>query len=53
MWDKKSVGQMNTELIFEKLHLIRKRKFRIFDSIAVIFYLSFNMSSYFRVIRNP
>ena len=46
------MGQKNTELIFEKLNLIRKRKLRIFDSMAVTFYLSFHMLSYFRVIRN-
>ena len=34
-----SVGQKNAELIFEKLHLIRKLKFQIFNSMAVIFYL--------------
>ena len=47
-----SVGQKNAELIFEKLHLISKLKFRIFNSMAVIFYLSFHMLSYFRVIHN-
>ena len=45
-----SAGQKNAELIFEKL--IRKLKFRIFNSMAVIFYLSFHMLSYFRVIYN-
>ena len=47
-----SAGQKNVELIFKKLHLIRKLKFRIFNSMAVIFYLSFHMLSYFRVIHN-
>ena len=47
-----SAGQKNVELIFKKLHLIRKLKFRIFNSMAVIFYLSFRMLSYFRVIHN-
>ena len=45
-------GKKNAELIFEKLHLIRKLKIRIFNSMAVIFYLSFHMLSYFRVIQN-
>ena len=48
----KSAGQKNAELIFEKLHLIRKLKFRIFNSIAVIFYLSFHVLSCFRVIHS-
>ena len=47
-----SAGQKNAELIFEKLHVIRKLKFRIFNSMAVIFYLSFHVLSYFRVIHN-
>ena len=47
-----SAGQKNAELIFEKLHLIRKLKFRIFNSMAVIFYLSFHMLSYFWFIHN-
>ena len=38
-----SAGQKNAELIFEKLHLIHKLKFRIFNSMAVISYLSFHM----------
>ena len=36
-----SAGQKNAELIFEKLHLIRKLKFHIFNSMAVIFCLSY------------
>ena len=44
--------QKNAELIFEKLHLIRKLNFRIFNPMAVIFYLSFHILSYFRVIPN-
>ena len=48
----KSAGQRNAELIFEKLHLIRKLKYRNFNSMAVILYLSFHMLSYFRVIHN-
>ena len=40
------------ESIFEKLNLIFKHKFRIFYSMAVIFYLSFHVLFYFRVIRN-
>ena len=48
----RSAGQQNGELIIEKLHLIRKLKFRIFNSMAVIFYLSFHMLSYFWVIHN-
>ena len=47
-----SAGQKNAELTFEKIHLIRKFKVRIFNSMAFIFYLSFHMLSYFRVIRN-
>ena len=47
-----SAGQKNAEVIFEKLHLLRKLKFRIFNSMAVIFYLSFHMLSYSRVIHN-
>ena len=47
-----SARQNNAELIFEKLHLIRKLKFRIFNSTAVIFYLSIHILSYFRVIHN-
>ena len=42
-----SAGQKNAKLIFEKIHLIRKLKFRIFDSMAVILYLSFHMLSIF------
>ena len=38
--------------MFEKLHLISKFKFRIFHSMAVIFYLSFLILSYFWVIHN-
>ena len=41
---------MNAELIFEKLHLIRKLKFRISNSLAVIFFHS--TLSYFWVIHN-
>ena len=48
----RSAGQQNRELIIEKRHLIRKLKFRIFNSMAVIFYLSFHMLSYFRVNHN-
>ena len=40
---------MNAELIFEKLYLIRKLKFRNFNSMAVISYLSFRMLPYFQV----
>ena len=47
-----STGQKNVELIFQKLHLIRKLKFSIFNSMVIIFYLSFHMLSYFRVIHN-
>ena len=36
----KSAEQMNPELIFEKPHLIRKLKFRISNSLAVIFFHS-------------
>ena len=43
---------MNAVLIFEKLHLIRKPKFHIFNPMAVIFYLSVHILSYFRVIHN-
>ena len=50
--EQKSAGQKNVELIFEKLHLIRKFKLRILNSIAVFFYLSFHMLSYFGVIHN-
>ena len=46
-----SAGQKNAELIFEKLQF-RKLKFRIFNSMVVIFYLSLHMLSYFRVIRH-
>ena len=46
----KSAEQNNGELIFEKLHLIHKLKFRIFNFMAVIFYLSFRILSYFQVI---
>ena len=42
----------NAELVSEKLHLIRKLNIRIFNSMAVIFYLPFNMLSYFGVIHN-
>ena len=45
----RSAGQKNGELIFEKLC---KHKFRIFNSMAVIFYLSFHMLSYFWAIHN-
>ena len=38
-----SAGQKNAELMLEKLHLIRKLKFRIFNSMTVIFYLSFHI----------
>ena len=44
--------QKNAQLIFEKLHIIRKLKFHIFNSMAVIFHLSFHRLSYFRVIHN-
>ena len=37
---------------FEKLHLIRKIKLRIFNSMAVIFYLLLHILSYLRVIYN-
>ena len=37
MGNEKCVGQKNTELIFETLHLIRKSKFRIFNFMTVIF----------------
>ena len=50
--EKKSAGQKNAELIFEKLHLIHKLKFRIFNSMAGIFCLSFHMLSYFRSFHN-
>ena len=46
-----SAGQKNAELFFEKLQ-IRKLKLRIFNSMAVIFYLSFHMLSYFQDIHN-
>ena len=42
-----SAGQKNVEIIFEKLDLIRKLKFRIFNSMTFIFYLSFHMLPYF------
>ena len=42
-----SAGQKNVEIIFEKLDLIRKLKFRIFNSMAFIFYPSFHMLPYF------
>ena len=50
--EKKSAGQKNAELIFEKLHFIRKLKLCIFNFMAVIRYLSFLMSSYLQVIHN-
>ena len=46
--EEKSAGQKNAELILEKLHLIRKLKFRIFNSMAVIFYLSFHIFQKFK-----
>ena len=36
----KSVEPMNAELIFEKLHLIRKFKFRVSNSLVVVFFHS-------------
>ena len=57
MWTKlnecriKECGQKIAELIFEKVHLISKLKFHIFNPMAVIFDLSFRMLSYFRVIH--
>ena len=50
--EQTSAGQKNTKLIFEKLHLIHKLKSRICNSMAVIFYLSFHMLPFFRVIHN-
>ena len=50
--EEKSAEQKNAKLIFAKLYLIRKLKFRIFNSIAVILYLSFRMLSYFRAIHS-
>ena len=50
--DLRVAAQKNVELIFDKLHLIRKLKLRIFNSMAVIFYLSFHVLPYFRVIHN-
>ena len=50
--DLRVAAQKNVELIFDKLHFIRKLKFRIFNSMAVIFYLSFHVLPYFRVIHN-
>ena len=47
--EEESAGQKNAELILEKLHLIRKLKFRIFNSMAVILYFLFHM---FQVIHN-
>ena len=37
MYQQHSLEVINAELIFEKLRLIRKLKFRIFNSMAVIF----------------
>ena len=39
--EQKSAGKKNVELIFEKLHLIRKPKFWIFNSTAVIFHSTY------------
>ena len=50
--EEKSTEQKNVKLIFAKQQLIRKLKFRVFDSMADIFYFSFRMLSYFRVIHN-
>ena len=50
--EKKSTEQKNVKLISAKQHLIRKLKFRVFDSMADIFYFLFRMLSYFRVIHN-
>ena len=51
MW-KKGVRDKVMEINFSKLHLIRKLKFRIFKSMAIILYLSFRMLLYFQVIHN-
>ena len=48
----KSAEQKNAELIFEKLYLIRKLEFRIFNSMAITVYLSFHLLFNFRVIHN-
>ena len=49
---RKECGTKEWKLFFAKLHLIRKLKFRIFNSVAIILYLWFRMLSYFRVIHN-
>lgn len=51
--EEKSTEQKNVKLIFAKQQLIRKLKFRVFDSMADIFYFLFRMLSYFRVILQP
>ena len=50
--EEKIAEQKHAKLIFAKLHLIRKLKFHIFNSVAVILYLSFTMLPYIQVIRN-
>ena len=46
--EEKSAEQKKSKLIFAKLYLIRKLKFHIFNSIAVILYLSLRSLYYFR-----
>ena len=48
----KNAEHNNAELVFDKLHLICKLKLHIFNSMAVIFFFSFHMLSYFWVIHN-
>ena len=50
--EEKSVEQKNAKLIFPKLHLIRKLKFHIFNSMEIILHLYFHILSCFRVIHN-
>ena len=46
--EEKSAEQKKSKLIFAKLYLIRKLKFHIFNSIAVILYLSLRSLYYLR-----
>ena len=46
--EEKSAEQKNAKLIFAKLYLIRKLKFHIFNSIAVVLYLPLRLLYYFR-----